>query len=158
MNISVAPERVAQVLGAIALALLLGALGFQYLANMPPCELCHWQRWPLVAAAVIGIVGGTIAHDRSAVIFALMAIVLVAVSGGIGAYQAGVEWHWWSGPAACTGTNFVYHGTLDLNAPVVRCDVAAWRLFGISLAGYNAIISLGSAVIGFLFLLRGRRP
>ncbi|HEX3810509.1 MAG TPA: disulfide bond formation protein B [Rhizomicrobium sp.] len=151
---NLAPKRIAQVMGLIALALILGALGFQYLDNLPPCEMCHWQRWPLIAAAVVGIVGGIIANHRAGIVFAVLTIVLVAISGGIGAYQAGVEWHWWLGPQACTGSNFIYHGTLDLNAPVVRCDVAAFRLFGISLAGYNAIVSLGSALVASFALLR----
>src|ERR1700742_3890226 len=96
--------RVAQILGLIALALILGALGFQYIAHFPPCEMCHWQRWPLIAAAIAGIVGGAAVKDARPV--AMLAILLVAASGAIGAYQAGVEWHWWPGPEACTGTRF----------------------------------------------------
>jgi len=144
-------------LGGLALALVLGALGFQYLAHFPPCEMCHWQRWPLIAAALVGIGGGMSAKGDAARIVALSAIVLVAASGAIGAYQAGVEWHWWQGPAECTGTRFVFHGLRDLNTPgAVRCDVAAWRLFGLSLAGYNALISLGAASLGAVLLLLGK--
>jgi len=152
------PRDVALDLGGVALALIVGALGFQYLAHFPPCEMCHWQRWPLFAAiavaavAFFGAKGGSTAR-----LLAVLSIVLVATSGGIGAYQAGVEWHWWPGPAACTGTRFVFHGLQDLNAPgAVRCDAAAWRLFGISLAGYNALISLGSAAIAAVMLARKR--
>ena len=90
-------------------------------------------------------------------LLAILVIVLVAASGAIGAYQAGVEWHWWPGPGRCTGTRFVFHGLQDIDAPgAVRCDVAAWRLFGISLAGYNALISLGSALLGAAMLVRKR--
>jgi disulfide bond formation protein DsbB len=81
----------------------------------------------------------------------------VAVSGAIAVYHAGVEWHWWPGPSQCTGSAFKLSGTLDLNAPIVMCDRAAWRLFGLSLAGYNAIISLGAAVLGLIFLALARR-
>jgi disulfide bond formation protein DsbB len=88
---------------------------------------------------------------------AILTALLVAVSGAIAVYHAGVEWHWWPGPSQCTGSAFKLSGTLDLNAPVVMCDRAAWRLFGLSLAGYNAIISLGAAVLGLIFLARARR-
>jgi disulfide bond formation protein DsbB len=147
-------QRIALCLGALALALILGALCFQYIGGMPPCEMCHWQRWPLIAAAVMGIAGGaTLKGDAR--LLALLTILLVAASGAIGAYQAGVEWHFLPGPAACTGKLVVFQGLKDLNAPgAVRCDVAAWRLFGISLAGYNALISLGSAVVGAVLLSR----
>jgi disulfide bond formation protein DsbB len=147
-------NRVALYLGVVALALILGALGFQYFAQFPPCEMCHWQRWPLIAAAGVGIIGSmTIKGDARWL--ALLTIVLVAASGAIGFYQAGVEWHFFPGPEACTGTFHPFNGLNDLNAPgAVRCDVAAWRLFGISLAGYNAIISLGSALLGLVLLLK----
>jgi disulfide bond formation protein DsbB len=151
-------ERVAISTGGVALALLLGALFFQYVLNYPPCEMCHWQRWPHIAAAAIGLGGGLmlqVGTGKNPVAFALAAItiLLVATSGVLGVYHSGVEWHWWHGPAACT-TGFVFNGTLDLSAPVPMCDRAAWRLFGISMAGYNAIISLGTAVIGSFLLVR----
>jgi disulfide bond formation protein DsbB len=152
------PRSVALDLGGVALALIVGALCFQYLAHFPPCEMCHWQRWPLFGAIAIAVVASMGAKDRgTARLLAIAAIVLVAASGAVGAYQAGVEWHWWPGPAECTGERFVLHGLQDLNAPgAVRCDVAAWRLLGISLAGYNALISLGSAAIGAVMLMRKR--
>jgi disulfide bond formation protein DsbB len=144
--------------GTVALALILGALFFQYILNYPPCEMCHWQRWPHIAAAVIGLGGGLLLRGgvlRASIglPFAALAILLVATSGLLGVYHAGVEWHWWAGPAACT-TGYVFNGTLDLNAPIPHCDIAAWRLFGISMAGYNAIISLGTAVVGTVLLVR----
>jgi disulfide bond formation protein DsbB len=148
------PQRIALYLGALALALIVGALCFQYIGGMPPCEMCHWQRWPLIAAALVGILGGALMKGDARAL-ALLVIVLVATSGAIGAYQAGVEWHFLPGPAACTGKAVIFHGLQDLNAPgAVRCDVAAWRLFGISLAGYNALISLGSASFGAVLLSR----
>jgi disulfide bond formation protein DsbB len=150
--------RIAWFEGAVALALVLGALGFQYIGNYPPCEMCHWQRWPHIAAAVIGLGGGILLstghqNARLATAIALLAILGVAVSGGLGVFHAGVEWHFWPGPTACT-TGFKFNGTLDLNAPTPYCDRAAWRLFGISLAGYNALVSLGAAALGTFFLVR----
>jgi disulfide bond formation protein DsbB len=147
---------IAALLGGIALALMAGALGFQYLDRLPPCEMCMWQRWPLIAAIVLGLAGGLM-RGRAADLFAILALVLVGTSGAIGAYQAGIEWHWWAGPTACTGARFVVQVGGDLNAPMVRCDVAAWRLFRISLAGYNALICLGAASIASVFLLRSQR-
>jgi disulfide bond formation protein DsbB len=153
------PERVAIAAGFVALALIMGALCFQYLGNLPPCEMCHWQRWPHIAAAITGIIGGALIasgrlDSRLAVPVAALTLLLILASGTIGAYQAGVEWQWWSGPAACTGPRIILTGTLDLNHPVVRCDVAAFRLFGISLAGYNALISFATALAGAALLAR----
>jgi len=154
------PTDIAVALGALALALIVGALGFQYIAHMPPCEMCHWQRWPLIAAAALGILGGLFVKrdDSMAFWLALLVILLVAASGAIGVDQAGVEWKWWEGPQACTGKLMGFHGLDDLNVPgQVRCDLPSFRLFGISLAGYNAILSLGSALIGLVLLLRRSR-
>ncbi len=146
--------RIAQILGFIALSLILGALGFQYIAHFPPCEMCHWQRWPLIAAAVVGLLGPMLVKGDSPWL-AFVTILLVATSGGIGFYQAGVEWHFFPGPEACTGARFVFHGLDNLNEPgAVRCDVAAWRFLMISLAGWNAVISLGSAFTGLVMFLR----
>jgi disulfide bond formation protein DsbB len=154
------PVNIALALGALALALIVGALGFQYIAHMPPCEMCHWQRWPLIAAATLGILGGLFVKNDGGVAFwlALLVILLVAASGAIGADQAGIEWKWWEGPQACTGKLIGFHGLDDLNVPgQVRCDLPSFRLFGVSLAGYNAIVSLGSALIGLVLLLRRPR-
>ena len=149
-------------LGALSAVLLLGALGFQYLGRLPPCEMCLWQRWPHLGAAIVGLLGGgAIAAGMLgrgvARPLAILTALLVALSGVIALYHAGVEWHWWLGPSQCTGSAFKYTGSLDLNAPAVMCDRAAWRLFGLSLAGYNAIISLGAALIGLSVIARSRR-
>jgi disulfide bond formation protein DsbB len=155
-----APANVALLLGTGALFLILGALGFQYLDRLPPCEICMWQRYPHIAAAAAGIGGyllmrGGIVPSAWGSAFAVLALCLIVSSGAIGIYQAGIEWQWWPGPTACTGAAFQTTGPLDLTAPVVRCDRAAWRLFGISLAGYNVLFSFAFAAIG-LFLLRKR--
>lgn len=149
-------NQVAIFAGSVALALILGALFFQYVLHYPPCEMCHWQRWPHIAAACIGLVGGLALRNANASLtlpLAVLALLLVAASGAIGVYHAGVEWHWWPGPTACT-TGYVFTGTLDLNAPVPRCDMAAWRLFGVSMAGYNALISLAAAAFGAVLLTK----
>jgi disulfide bond formation protein DsbB len=150
--------RIAMLLGLVSLALILGALGFQYIGGYPPCEMCMWQRYPHFAAIAIGLVGGLLLQanvlpSSLAKPVATLALLCVAATGAIGVYHAGVEWHWWNGPSACTGHAFVVNGALDLNAHVVSCEHAAWRLFGISMAGYNALISLGAAIIA-AFALR----
>ena len=156
------PDQLALSLGIVALALMLGALAFQYLDRLPPCEMCMWQRYPHIAAIFLGIGGALLictgAIDRKAgKALAVLTALLIATSGVLGIYHAGVEWHWWPGPTSCTGSAFQFQGTLDLTAPIVRCDAAAWRLFGLSLAGYNAIISLGVAFGAFVLLARSKR-
>ena len=150
-------ENVAIGLGLVSLALMLGALGFQYLDRLPPCEMCMWQRYPHFAAIVVGLFGGFAVSrgyldTKLATPIAILTALLVAASGAIAVYHAGVEWHWWEGPKACTGGLVNVSGPIDLNAPVVMCDRAAWRMFGLSLAGYNAIASLGAALIGFILI------
>jgi disulfide bond formation protein DsbB len=147
--------------GAVSLALILGALGFQYMGGYPPCEICMWQRYPHFAAIAIGMVGGMLLSFGAlppsvSKIIAAVALTCLAITGLIGVYHAGVEWHWWKGPSACTGSAFQLTGKLDLNAHVVSCEHAAWRMFGISMAGYNAVISLGAAILGFFLLPKAR--
>ncbi len=155
---------IALILGLAALALILGALGFQYLDHLPPCEMCMWQRYPHIAAGIVGIGGflllrANLLPASAASAIAIATALLIAVSGLIGVYHAGVEWHFWPGPQSCTGAAFHVSGTLDLNAPVVMCDRAAWRLFGLSLAGYNAILSFALAAAGLILVVgKKRRP
>lgn len=182
-------EGIAALMGALGAALVLGALGFQYLVHLAPCEMCHWQRWPLIAAAIIGFtaslhsrfiaplailivaVGGVlIAHQpQNLALFlvaalivvafswwkpnpALVAILLVALSGLIGLYQTGMQYHLLPGPQACTAARYV----LGSNAPPpeVRCDVPTWFFLGLALPAWNAIISLGGAAVGAVLLTR----
>jgi disulfide bond formation protein DsbB len=155
-------NRIAALAGAYSLAMIMGALGFQYIGGVLPCEMCHWQRWPFDAAIVTGLGGAGlyaagVIDRKSVTILAWLSLLLIVATGAIGAYQALVEWRLVPGPASCTGDRFVLGGNLNLNAPVIRCDVAGWRLFGISLAGYNALFSFGAAALGAL-VLSGRLP
>src|SRR6185312_13382165 len=127
-----APQ-IAMLAGAVALALILGALGFQYIGDYQPCEMCHWQRWPHIAAAVVGILGGGamalgLMSRKPGPEIAILAIALVAISGLIGVYHAGVEWKFWPGPSACT-SSFVPGQPFDLSklthmGHVPMCDRA----------------------------------
>src|SRR5271163_1297079 len=157
-----APATIALILGLAAFALIAGALGFQYLDRLPPCEMCMWQRYPHIAAGIVGVGGFLLLRAKllpvsAAAGIAIVTALLIAVSGVIGVYHAGVEWHFWPGPQSCTGSAFHASGTLDLNAPVVMCDHAAWRLFGLSLAGYNAILSFALAAWGLTIVAQNRR-
>ena len=142
-------------------ALMLGALGSQYIGGLHPCEMCYWQRWPHDAAIVLALFAfGTRVNKASHVLVALAALAIM-VSGGIGVFHAGVEYGWWEGLTACTAT---ISGSGDdllksiMNAPLVRCDVAPWSLFGISLAGYNFLLSLGGAVAILGMTWRNQKP
>jgi disulfide bond formation protein DsbB len=137
--------------GTVALALILGALGYQFLGGLPPCEMCHWQRWPHIAAAMIGLLGGGFLPRRFGVPAALLAILLVAASGLIGAYQAGMQWGLLTGPTACTGARYVLGSNV---IPEVQCNALIPVFLGQSLAFWNALISLGVAAIAGVLLVR----
>ena len=146
----------------LPLCLLLGALGSQYLGGLYPCEMCHWQRWPHYSAVLIAVGAFVVPGRAMRRSLVLIAALLIAVSGGIGVFHAGVEYHWWNGITACTSTIAAGATTSAerlaaiMNAPMIRCDVAQWRFAGISLAGFNAILSLGGALT-ILVLMRKTR-
>lgn len=122
-------------------ALMAGALGSQYIGGLFPCEMCMWQRWPHYAAIILALFAFVLpARARSLTILAAIAIL---VSGGIGIFHAGVEYGWWEGLTRCSTIGGSGDVLADImSAPLVRCDEVQWSLFGISLAGFNAIISL----------------
>ena len=81
--------------------------------------------------------------------------IAIAISGAIGIFHAGVEYGFWEGVTTCA-TGSAGPVSLDsiMNAPLIRCDTAQWTLFGISLAGFNAIFSLGAAALVLTLLRR----
>ncbi len=131
-------------------ALLLGAYGSQYIGGLFPCEMCWWQRYPHFVAAAIALVAFAIGNPGYREALVALAALAIGTSAVIAGYHAGVEYGWWEGLTACTSS---VSGTGEdllksiMNAPLTRCDVAPWSLFGISLAGYNFLLSLGGAVI-----------
>lgn len=137
-------------------ALMAGALGSQYLGGLYPCEMCHWQRWPHYAAIGIAILAFII--RPAARPLTILAAIAIIISGAIGAFHAGVEYGWWEGLTQCSTISSSGDVLADImSAPLVRCDEVQWALFGISLAGWNAIISLGGgAAILALCLKRPR--
>ena len=136
--------------------LLLAALGFQYAGGLAPCHLCLLQRWPHAIAIVLGL---AILLWSSRGLAALAGLSTLA-GAGIGLYHAGIEQKWWLGPSTCTAPD---PGTaapgelLDriLETPVVLCDAVAWSWLGVSMAGWNAILSL---VLAFLWFRAARAP
>lgn len=146
----------------LPLLLLLGALGSQFLGGLYPCEMCHWQRWPHYAAVLIAGASFLVPQRALRASLVIVAALLIGISGAIGLFHAGVEYHWWNGITACTttvsmaGTTPAERLAAIMNAPMVRCDAAQWTLAGISLAGFNAIFSLGGAIT-ILLLMRKTR-
>ncbi|MEQ1541214.1 MAG: disulfide bond formation protein B [Novosphingobium sp.] len=140
---------------AVPAALLAAVYVGQYHFDLYPCEMCWWQRYPHFAAAGLGLLAfGLPGKARALVALAALAVL---VSGLIGAYHAGVEYGWWEGLTACTATAVA--GAQDplkaiLDAPLVRCDQVQWELFGISLAGYNFLVSTAAAVLIGVLLRR----
>ena len=142
-------------------ALLGGALASQYVGGLYPCELCWFQRYPHIVALVLAVLAFVVPGRGTQRLLVALAAVAVLVSGAIGVFHAGVEYHWWQGITACTMTISGGGRSTDamlkdlLAAPIVRCDAAQWTLLGVSLAGWNAALSLvGAGVIGWLLRRR----
>jgi disulfide bond formation protein DsbB len=140
----------------IAAATLAGAWFFQLGLGLQPCELCLKQRYAYYAVVVLGALlglGASRGLPRSVVEAGLVVMALALLGNAVlGGYHAGVEWHWWAGPSTCTGSvnDFGSAGNLlsQLDTvKVVLCDTVQWRFLGLSLAGYNVLISLGLAII-----------
>lgn len=132
--------------------LLLGALAFQYVGGLAPCPMCLWQRWPHLLAVLVGILGVTVLW-RQRRWLALAGAALMTASAGLAIFHAGVEWRWWEGLSTCSapapGSDVSADALLEqiLEAPVVRCDDVAWSMLGLSLAGWNALLSAGLAAL-----------
>jgi len=146
----------------LPLALLGGALASQYLGGLHPCEMCYWQRWPHAAAILLAALAFTApAESPRSRMLTLLAALAIAISGAIGVYHAGVEAKIFEGFTQCTATakGLTPAETLDqiIHAPLIRCDEVQFRFLGISLAGWNAILSLGGAALIGILSLKGRR-
>lgn len=141
----------------LPLGLLGGALGSQYLGGLHPCEMCYWQRWPHGVAILFaaGAFTAPPASTRSRAL-TLLAALAIAVSGAIGVYHAGVEAGIFEGLTTCSSTGAMSFENI-MKVPLVRCDQVQWSLFGISMAGWNAIISLGGAALILALSMKARR-
>lgn len=130
-----------------------GAYISQYVFGLFPCEMCWWQRYPHFAAIVLGVLAFALRGARWPVFLAALAVL---ASGMIGAFHAGVEYGWWEGFTRCA--SMVEKGSDPLAAllaaPMTRCDEVQWSLLGISLAGFNFLISTAGALAVFALLRR----
>ena len=157
------PAMVARAIALLLpLALLLGAVGSQYIGGLHPCEMCWWQRYAHMVAIALALVAFSAAAASSrAKTFTLLAALAIAVSGAIGVYHAGVEAKIFEGFTQCTalakGGNTAEILKQITHAPLVRCDEVQWRFLGISMAGWNAILSLGSAALILLLTFKAKR-
>lgn len=146
-------------------AMLAAAHAFETFGGLAPCHLCYYQRDVYWVALTVGVLGFILGYMRLAwagrAANALLVLIFLAGTG-VAAFHAGVEWKWWPGPASCTGGGggvdasqlAAFMNGAKLSVP--QCDQAAWRMFGISMAGYNAVISLGLAVLSVLAVRQER--
>lgn len=148
-------RRLALILGLGPAALLGGALFSQYVGGLAPCEMCIWQRWPhgiAIALAALGFLTGPNLAGRAALRLGALTLLIGA---GIGAFHAGVELGYWEGPTSCSGGVPTGLSPAELmerlqNASLIRCDEVPWSFLGISMAGWNAILSLGLAAVWWI--------
>lgn len=146
------PQRAAAaVIAVVGLATIAGFFFFEYVLGLPPCPLCLEQRIPYyftVPLAALLWLGAGYGASRKVMMLGFLAIAAAMLwDTGLAAYHAGVEWKFWPGPTDCSGPINTLGSTSDLmkslqSIRVIRCDEAAWRLFGISLPGYNVLVSL----------------
>ena len=141
----------AAALGSIAL--LGGAYYFEHVVGLVPCDMCLWQRHPHMLAILAGLLTiPLLVEPKVALVFALAAVMALFVTSGLGVYHAGVEQHWWQGPQNCTGRVPAGLTAEELkqylmNARMVRCDEIPWKMWNISMAGWNAILSGTLAIV-----------
>jgi len=143
---------------AVPLALLGGAYGFQYIGGLVPCEMCWWQRYAHFAALGLAVAAFVLPVKR---LFVALSGLALAAPSAIGGYHAGVEYGWGKGLTECTTTVSFSNGgdplAAIMAAPVIRCDVVQWKLMGISMAGYDFLISGAAALVVFALMARKER-
>ncbi|MCR2834417.1 disulfide bond formation protein B [Parerythrobacter lacustris] len=141
-------------LGVPAL-LLGGAYISQFGFGLYPCEMCWWQRYPHFAALGFGLAALFVPPVR---LWLALAALAILASGAIGGFHAGVEYGWWQGITDCAlvaGGDGGDALKAVFDAPLTRCDQAPWDLFGVSLAGWNFLVSTFAGLL-ILFLLAKR--
>jgi len=143
----------------VPLAMLAGAYAFQFVGGLHPCEMCWWQRYAHMAAIALALIAyATRGKVCVSALFTGLAGLAIGIGGGIGLFHAGVEYGWWQGLTACSISPGGGSSADILNqimaTPITRCDVAPWSLFGISMAGYNGLLSGAAALLILVLLLR----
>ena len=135
--------------------LLAGAYLGEYAFGLYPCEMCWWQRYAHFAALALALLSTVAPRKRLWVALAGFELIF---AGGLGAFHAGVEYGWWEGLTACATISSGSGDPLEaiMNAPLVRCDEAPWSLFGISLAGWNFLVSTAAGIAILALLARAK--
>jgi disulfide bond formation protein DsbB len=131
---------------AVTLAVIIGAWGFEYI-GYAPCELCLMQRYAYYAVIPLSLILSLLPTSFQRGGLYLVALIMLG-SMVFGIYHSGVEWKWWQGPTTCTGGTMT-GGLPDLTKKAVMCDQPAIRIIGLSLAGWNAIISAVVSIFAF---------
>jgi disulfide bond formation protein DsbB len=144
---------------AVPAALLGGALGSQYIGGLYPCEMCHWQRWGHYAAVAFAILSFIVRRQPSlSRLLVWLAAAGILASGLIGVYHAGVEAGLFEGFTQCTASSAAGSAAdilSDIMArPMIRCNDVQWSFLGISMAGWNAILSIGFVLVILWLLLK----
>jgi disulfide bond formation protein DsbB len=139
-------------------SLLAGAYGFQYIGGYEPCALCWPQRYAHMA--ILALSGGGLLFKNAATIMGWATALALDVSIIAAGYHTGVEQKWWKGPDTCTSTGLDHEADMEslfdsmMETSPVLCDEIAWEMFGISMAGYNLLISFAVGLFVALALAR----
>lgn len=148
-------------LALVSIALLVTVYYFQYVLKILPCELCYWQRKPHFILIPVGLAAFFVRHTGwRAALLAVMSFLML-VNTGLAGFHVGVEYHWWKGLDTCStptidATTIEAARDLIFNSTVIPCDKPGWVFFGISMAAWNGLFSLGMAGWAALGALRSR--
>ena len=126
-----------------SLSLLVGAYAFEFLGGLKPCKMCLWQRWPHLGAIIIGLL---VLLSKSVLLMRIGGVIIL-IGAGIAFFHMGVEFNWWEGPSTCTSGSITDLTSAELmkkilEAPITRCDDIPWSFAGLSMAGWNGILSI----------------
>ncbi|MBI1214799.1 MAG: disulfide bond formation protein B [Alphaproteobacteria bacterium] len=160
-----------RILSLLAAGMAAAALSFayigQYFFNLQPCHLCHLQRIPYFVTIGLGVLGAIAATKMPKATFFLLLLCALAfaVDAGIAVFHVGVEQEWWKGLEACGGGGVGPPQGASIeelrkyleHQPIVNCGVPGWKMFGISMAGYNAIYAGAAAIFTIAHTLKGRK-
>ena len=145
-------------------SLLLGALAFEHIGGLAPCQMCYWQRHAHKAVLLLGMLALLLIWMKSNNTLLRLSLLLIGlafiVSFGLAFWHMGVEYKWWEGPKSCAAQPHTEINLEDIQKALSggiklpSCSDVPWHLFGISMAGYNALISGISAVLSFTALAK----
>lgn len=150
---------------AASVLMLAAAHAFETFAGLEPCHLCLQQRdayWAAIGVALLGLVAGRFMPAVRGPWFEILLALVFLAGAAVAVQQAGAEWKWWSAPEGCSGATTVtaadiLRGLSGKAGRAPRCDEAAGRFLGLSMAGWNALASAGLALFSAAAALRRRR-